>query len=80
MLKIKRFTEYGYAQEGVVYNSNSYVPILWGKSEHDVLQQFNEWRGTIKKENIISITGPIREVIEPGCGMAVITVMYEEEQ
>lgn len=77
-LKVERFMDYAYAQSGVVYNNRDpHIPIMWGEAEQAVLKRFNAWRKTVSKERVVSVTGPLREVLEPGCGVVTITVMYE---
>jgi hypothetical protein len=81
MLQVKRFTQYAYAPCGVVYNArDSHIPIMWDSAEQDVLNQFDVWRKTVEKDSIVSVTGPLQEILEPGCGVASITVMHEEAE
>ena len=79
MLQVKQFTEYAYAPNGQVFNSLSHIPILWQGADEKVMKRFDDWRQGIKKENIVGVTGPTHTTIEPGCGYAMIKVLYEDE-
>lgn len=81
MLKVERFYEYAYVPSGVVFNSRSGPgPIMWDGAEKKAVEKFDAWRKTVKKERIVNVTGPTHQVIESGCGVVEITVMYEGDE